>query len=94
MPFQSVSLTVGATPVALASNTGAQPLTFSRSEVVIHNMGGAGSGLIYVGDSQVTALSGMAIASNTYLTVAAPQSASVYAVSNSGNQTVRVLEIG
>jgi hypothetical protein len=88
MPIQESSITVGASAVALGSNS------FTSGSVTIFNMGGSGAGIVYLGGPNVTAGTGAAIASNASPQTYPTSGGKVYGISNSGNQTVRVIEIG
>ena len=84
MPIRSAVISVGSNPISLSSNSRG-----SAAAVTVFNMGGAGSGIVYLGDSQVSATTGLPIASNStpIRTVGSP-----YGISNSGVQVVRILE--
>lgn len=89
MPIRSASVTVGSTAVALASNGSSTP----QGSVFVSNMGGKGSGIIYIGDAQVTAASGVAIPSNVTQQVYVGGQGQLFAISNEASQTVRIIEV-
>lgn len=93
MPMRSANISVGSNQIALASNSSTAP----QSYVTVFNMGGAGSGIIWVGDSQVSVASGVAIPSNNNSGNGTPipvgGGSQLYGISNSGVQNVRIVEI-
>ena len=88
MPIRSSALSVGSNPLALASNS----WSHAAARITVFNMGGAGSGIVYVGgDQQVRPASGLPVPSNSSLVINTAGS-TAYAVSNEQYQTVRILE--
>lgn len=78
---------VGQTATALGSDG-----FTSRSKIYVFNAGGGGP--LRIGSAGVTAANGLTIASNAAATeIPTPQGLAVYAISENGTNTVRVLEI-
>lgn len=91
MPFRSASITVGSTPVALASNSSGSN---AQASVLVMNRAGNGSGIVYLGDAQVTTASGLPLASNTTQQINLGGVGVLYGVAAAGeSQTIRIIEI-
>ena len=88
MPIRSAVISVGSNPKALASNS----MPTAAARVIVHNMGGAASGIVYIGDEEVTVSSGVALASNATPLTINTAGGTVYAISQTEYQTVRILE--
>lgn len=84
---QESAYSVSTTATALGSD-GFAP----RHAIQIFNQGGGGP--LYYGSAGVTAASGICLASNTTSAVIpTPQNEGIYAISENGTNTVRILEI-
>lgn len=88
MPIRASNISLGSNPLALASNS----WSHAAARITVYNMGGAGSGIIYLGgDTSVRAASGLPLPSNSSITVNTAGS-TLYGVSQEQYQVVRILE--
>lgn len=89
MPIRSASITVGSNAIALTSNSS----VVVQGSVLVQNMGGTLPGIVYVGDSQVSASTGFILASNASQQFYVGGNGVLYGITQNPNQTVRVVEI-